>query len=176
MPLIRSSIPMKPLIDDTYTRVVTLNSSTARQDYVDYTLPQSIDPTKCIAVINRKIGWYLSTSQRAYGIGLLAELTGANNLRLWVGGSAKSDTAGYYSFDIPIVIYQLGMRPKRIETIMSAANGADESISLSSSVDLSRSVIIGGSVGQINFGGTCYFNNSNSVFLDYSIGCLVVEF
>lgn len=176
MPLVRSAFPLKPLIDDTYTRVVSLNSSAARQDYVDYTLSQSVDPAKCVAVVNRKIGFYLSTSHTNYSLGLLAELINANTMRLWVGGKAIHSGGKTYSFQVPVVIYEFGRKPKRIETVRSAANGVNESVSLSSAVDLSKSVIIGGSVGQLHYLGLCYFQSANAVFLYESIGCVVVEF
>ena len=177
MPIITSECPFKPLIDDSYTRVISRSSNGSRQDYVDYTLAQSVDPARCIAIINNGTGHYYSMGGRAHSIGFLAEIPDQDTLRLWVGGAAVHDLQDY-TYNIPIIIYKFGLTPKRIETVMTTGNAiGGESVSLSSSVNLSKSAIFGAAAGSLNWiDSDCNWDDNDSISFNYTIGCIVVEF
>ena len=179
MPLITKSIPMKPLIDDTYTRIVSLNSNNTRQDYQDFILASSVDPERCAASVDDGLRHYRGDLGN-YGLGFLAEIINADTLRLWVGGRAEHDTLSNYTFDLNIIIYEFGRKPKRIETVKTTGNAfatTPETVMLSSPVDLSKSVILNAAAGGLLYRvGICDWIDNQSLAMRYTIGCNVVEF
>ena len=169
---------MKLILEDNYTFVLSHSSSASRQTYTDYTLAQSVEADRCVAVVECHIGYWYSNSQRAYGLGVLAELTSNTNLRIWMGGISKHDTVSTFTFTIPVTIYRFESKPRRIETVMTTNNGypSAQSVALSSAVDRSKTVVFNNaSAGRLWYTQTFSWDDSDSITFTDAIGCIVVE-
>ena len=80
---------------------------------------------------------------------------------------------------MPIIIYEFGVTPKRIETIIATNNAVSVNldVSLSSPADRSKSVIFNSAAASLTYHETdCVWKDDSHLTFNWSVGCTVVEF